>query len=138
MESKDNFGNLAIHFGKHKGKMICDLPSDYLKWMIENVEEDYLSNAAESEFKFREKWGTHFYEDKVVKKEIEKPKDERVLSIVKHISNKRDSCNSQLRSIANALEKGKISVQDSDSRSLKYNALIRAYNEIETLLKVIL
>jgi len=31
--------SFVMPYGKHKGTRICDLPSDYLKWLAENVSE---------------------------------------------------------------------------------------------------
>lgn len=31
--------NMFMPFGKYKGTRVCDLPSDYLKWLAENITE---------------------------------------------------------------------------------------------------
>ena len=51
-----------IHFGKHRGMPICDIPSDYLGWLIDTAEvSDDLRQAAQDEFNFRSNWKKHFY-----------------------------------------------------------------------------
>ena len=30
---------LRLPFGKHKGELLEDIPSDYLTWLLENVED---------------------------------------------------------------------------------------------------
>jgi len=31
--------DMIMPYGKHKGQRICDMPSDYLKWMAETFTE---------------------------------------------------------------------------------------------------
>lgn len=50
-------------FGKHKGKDIEDIPSDYLKWVAENVDDEDICCAADEEYSWREAWNKHFYEE---------------------------------------------------------------------------
>jgi len=49
--------------GKHKGKEIYDLPSGYLKWLSENYDDDEIAAEADQEYKFREQFNTHIWED---------------------------------------------------------------------------
>jgi hypothetical protein len=61
--NKTHDGTLRIHFGKHKGKTIEEIPSGYLKWIEGNIENnDELVEAAHDEYEFRTKWKTHFEE----------------------------------------------------------------------------
>ena len=39
--------------GKHKGKPIHLLPSDYLKWVAENWDDGDISSEADVEYQFR-------------------------------------------------------------------------------------
>ena len=56
---------MIMPFGVHRGKDIEDIPSDYLKWIINKVTtNDELVEAAEQEYDFREKWKTHFWSEK--------------------------------------------------------------------------
>jgi hypothetical protein len=53
----------VIHFGKYKGLKIEALPSDYLKWLLLNVDmDDDLYEAIEEDFDDRGLNGSHFYE----------------------------------------------------------------------------
>ena len=55
-------GTTAIPFGKHKGKTLEEIPSDYLKWMFEApISNEDLALEAENEYAFREKNGAHFW-----------------------------------------------------------------------------
>lgn len=55
---------MVLQFGKFIGKDLEEVPSDYLKWIINNVTTDEeLIEEAEKEYEFREKWRTHFYGD---------------------------------------------------------------------------
>lgn len=38
---------MKLWFGKHKGEDVCDIPTDYLKWVEENVAS--LSDAQREE-----------------------------------------------------------------------------------------
>ena len=40
---------LRMPFGKHRGELLADIPSDYLRWMATTLDEDYLIAAAEEE-----------------------------------------------------------------------------------------
>lgn len=51
--------------GKYKGKDIESIPSSYLKWVAENWQEKTahdkaVCEAADKEWAYREKTGTHF------------------------------------------------------------------------------
>jgi len=54
-------------FGKYKGKDIEDIPSSYLKWLLEQnwFNEVYYKDMIEPieiELRFRDKFNTHFEE----------------------------------------------------------------------------
>ena len=48
--------------GKFEGKLIVDIPSDYLRWVAENWEDDIIATAADEEWNFRQDNNSHFYE----------------------------------------------------------------------------
>ena len=59
---------MKMPYGKFKGQDIEKLPSGYLKWVAENFDESRAQGKAicleaDKEYQFREKTGTHFYED---------------------------------------------------------------------------
>lgn len=47
-------------FGKHRGKPIVDIPSSYLLWAAENMEQEDVCQACDTEWQFREKNNIHF------------------------------------------------------------------------------
>ena len=58
---------MIIPFGKHKGKEIEEIPSDYLRWLIDQdfIEEEKhaeLYESIEEEIAIRERSYGHFYE----------------------------------------------------------------------------
>jgi uncharacterized protein (DUF3820 family) len=58
---------MLMPYGKFKRKPIEEIPSSYLKWIAENVNDEYkkdesLCLAADKEYQFREKNGMHFEE----------------------------------------------------------------------------
>jgi hypothetical protein len=56
-------GETIMPWGKHSGKCIADIPSDYLKWIYDISDaDDDLKEASEQEYFFRERFRTHFYE----------------------------------------------------------------------------
>lgn len=55
---------MIMPWGKFKGKDLEDIPSGYLYWLKENCEDNTIMKAAEEEYEFREKWNTHFSEEK--------------------------------------------------------------------------
>lgn len=56
-------GTIMVHFGKHQGKTVEEIPSGYLKWMIDNLEDkEDLVEAADKELAFRDQFNTHFYD----------------------------------------------------------------------------
>ena len=56
--------NSTMSFGKYKGKQIINLPSDYLLWLAENVEDGDICYTADKEYQMREKYNKHFYSEK--------------------------------------------------------------------------
>ncbi|KKM79221.1 hypothetical protein LCGC14_1352090 [marine sediment metagenome] len=52
---------MRMPFGKHRGEKIEDLPSDYLRWMKNEMDDEELKEAAEEEYSQREDEGTHFW-----------------------------------------------------------------------------
>lgn len=53
---------IKIPFGKYKERKVADLPSNYLKWMIENIADEELQQAAYMEYRTRTYYTKHFYE----------------------------------------------------------------------------
>ena len=55
-----------LSFGKHKGKDIEDVPSSYLRWLLDQkwfeVSQKDMVKPIETEMKFRDKFNTHFEE----------------------------------------------------------------------------
>lgn len=54
-------------WGKHKNQRIDRLPSDYLRWLAENIAdeakgENSVCLAADREYRDREKYGSHMDE----------------------------------------------------------------------------
>ena len=54
---------MKMPFGKFKGKDIEDLPSDYLKWVAGNVDDEDICCAADEEYRYRTDMNEHFYKD---------------------------------------------------------------------------
>lgn len=57
---------MHMPFGKFAGEDIEDIPSDYLRWFIDNIDADSsfleeVINACDDEYNFREKHREHFY-----------------------------------------------------------------------------
>ena len=50
-------------WGKFKGEQLEGLPSDYLRWLATNCEDDEIATLADEEFRERTDDGTHFWED---------------------------------------------------------------------------
>jgi hypothetical protein len=55
---------MIMPWGKFKGKDIEDLPSSYLKWLAENIDEKKPQNkaiciAADKEYQYRTKYNCH-------------------------------------------------------------------------------
>ena len=57
-------GTMVMPWGKFKGKTIEDIPSGYLKWLIDKCEslDDDLIEAADTEYQWRSEWKKHFYD----------------------------------------------------------------------------
>jgi len=55
---------IVMSYGKFRGCKISEIPSGYLKWMAENMENGTLCYAADDEYQRREKWDEHFWGDK--------------------------------------------------------------------------
>lgn len=54
---------MRLPWGKYKGQEIDSIPSDYLRWLAENCDNDRIATAADEEYNWREHTGEHFYED---------------------------------------------------------------------------
>lgn len=61
---KGEHKDIKIPFGKYKGKLIADVPSNYLNWLREQefVYTDYpeLAKQIKIELEFRDKFDKHF------------------------------------------------------------------------------
>jgi hypothetical protein len=53
---------MEMPFGKHKGEDLEDIPSDYLKWLIFNCEDELVQEEAEKEYNWRSDWNKHFFD----------------------------------------------------------------------------
>lgn len=51
-------------FGKHKGKLICDIPSDYLRWAAREIDDEEIAEACSNEYEYRDRHNVHFWEKK--------------------------------------------------------------------------
>lgn len=54
--------NFILPWGKHKGEEIESIPSDYLKWLAENCEDDLVATEADEEYQWRKDTGGHFWD----------------------------------------------------------------------------
>ena len=54
--------DMVMPYGKFKGKAIHEIPSGYLKWIAENINDVMLCEAADEEYQHREHYNAHFYE----------------------------------------------------------------------------
>lgn len=52
--------DMTMPFGKHKGRLISELPSGYLRWLAENCNNEDICAAADEEYKWRSDHGGHF------------------------------------------------------------------------------
>jgi len=50
-----------IEFGKYKGSLIEDLPSDYLHWLAERCNDEEVAQAADEEYRRRDDHEAHWY-----------------------------------------------------------------------------
>lgn len=48
---------MEMPWGKHKGEDIEDLPTDYLKWLAENCDDEDICLAADEEYRYRKDRG---------------------------------------------------------------------------------
>lgn len=54
----------VMPFGKYKGQTIEEIPSNYLRWMTDNLDDKpALTAAAKKELRYRDIHGLHFNED---------------------------------------------------------------------------
>lgn len=53
----------VMSFGKHRGKSIEDVPSSYLRWVMENCDDTEALEAAENEYNYRTDHSLHFEEN---------------------------------------------------------------------------
>lgn len=51
---------MVWRIGKYSGREIEDVPSSYLKWVVENLEGEELLEAAEEELRCRDDHASHF------------------------------------------------------------------------------
>lgn len=46
-------------FGKYKNQTLNEIPSDYLKWGAENIDNDTIASILDKEWQWREKNNIH-------------------------------------------------------------------------------
>lgn len=49
-------GTLKLNFGKFKGKTIEEIPDDYLRFIVDQFDDDRLVQEAADELAYRERW----------------------------------------------------------------------------------
>ena len=54
--------DIKMLWGKFKGDLICELLSDYLRWLAENCEDETICTAADEEYSWRTDNHEHWYE----------------------------------------------------------------------------
>lgn len=52
----------VLPFGKYEGRSIEEVPSGYLRWLIQTLDDEEIVEAAENEFRFRTYHSCHFYD----------------------------------------------------------------------------
>ena len=60
---KGEHEDTAMPFGKHSGELIADIPSDYLRWLLEQdwfCRKADLAKQVKIEMEFRDKFDKHF------------------------------------------------------------------------------
>jgi len=55
--------DIIMPYGAFKGRMMHEIPSGYLKWIAENIDDEAICCAADDEFQHRDHYGTHWWED---------------------------------------------------------------------------
>jgi len=53
---------IRMPYGKFKGKFIHEIPSGYLKWMAENMDDEDLCCAADEEYWLRDRQNSHWWD----------------------------------------------------------------------------
>lgn len=54
--------DLVMHTGKWRGSRIFEMPSNYLKWLVDNWEGEDIQEAAEEEMSRRTDETEHWYD----------------------------------------------------------------------------
>ena len=54
--------DLILLYGKFKGKQMHEIPSGYLKWMAENIDDETICEAADWEYQHRESYNVHWWD----------------------------------------------------------------------------
>lgn len=49
----------VMPWGKHKGQLIVELPSSYLRWLAENCNDETICQAADEEYRYRDDHNDH-------------------------------------------------------------------------------
>ena len=50
---------MIMPWGKHKGKLVEELPLSYLKWLAEECDDDNICEAADVEYHWRSDHNVH-------------------------------------------------------------------------------
>lgn len=53
-------GTYKMPYGKFAFEALTDIPSWYLKWVAENIDDEIICKNADTEYQFREKHNSHF------------------------------------------------------------------------------
>ena len=54
---------MILYFGKHRGEEVEDVPSNYLKWLQDNSDDEKIVDEATEEYQRREENYEHFWEN---------------------------------------------------------------------------
>ena len=53
--------DFVMPWGKHQGKRLASIPSDYLRWLAENCNDDSIASMADEVFRWRSDNNEHFW-----------------------------------------------------------------------------
>ena len=54
--------DFTMPYGKFKGKAMHEIPSAYLKWLAENMDDESIACKADEEYQHREQYNCHWYD----------------------------------------------------------------------------
>jgi hypothetical protein len=112
----------VFNFGKYDGKKITDVPEDYLNWLVDHADKDWLRKKAQEEIARRNS------EPKNKQADIKELRDKKIAELIHGDASLRQQVISYLKYLS---EEKKSKVEIVDLNEKEFQSLVKLLNDMQ-------